>query len=71
MVTACGAEPVAHAMVNFSNTVEESTEFGPRIIMVNLNHYIQMDQLLHAALRSVLTILQSEFTFKSRLASLN
>jgi hypothetical protein len=39
MVTACGAQPVAHAMVNFSNTVEESTEFGPRIIMVNLNHY--------------------------------
>ena len=28
---------VAHAVVNFSNTIEESTEFGPRIIMVNLN----------------------------------
>jgi len=37
MVTACGAEPVAYAMVKISNTVEESTEFGPRIIMVNLN----------------------------------
>jgi hypothetical protein len=54
MVTVCGAEPVAHAVVNFSNTVEESTEFGPRIIMVNLN--LTMDQLIHAALRSVFTV---------------
>jgi hypothetical protein len=66
MVTACGAEAVAHAMVNFSNAVEESTEFGSKV------HYGK-PQPLHIdgsidprsvkKCLDVLTILQLEFPF--------